>query len=114
MTVNTAYLGLSNQTTAFTSQLSVHGDSVFSGTMTVGDNSGVSLVVGSAASKAPTSTLNVQGARFLSRLTTASATSLILRDGEFAVMFHSGNSCRLCFRSGNSTYTWIATTGGVL
>src|SRR3989304_743927 len=49
-----------------------------------------------------------------SYLTTASATSAILPDGMFGVYFHSGNSCRLCFRSGATTYTLIADTGAVL
>ena len=50
----------------------------------------------------------------LSYATTASATSTILPDGAFGVYFQSVTSARLCFRSGATTYTWIATTGAVL
>lgn len=133
MTVNTAYLG-SGQTTRFTSNVSVDrtltmatgvitaasvsaltvtGASALQGAVAVG-GSGISMVVGSATSQAPVDTLNVAGARFLSRHTTASATSVILRDGEMGIFFESVTSCRLCFRSGVTTYTWIATTGAVL
>lgn len=50
----------------------------------------------------------------LSYATTASATSTILPDGAFGIYFQSVTSARLCFRSGATTYTWIATTGAVL
>lgn len=53
-------------------------------------------------------------AGLLSYQTTASATSAILPDGAFGVYFLSATSCRLCFRSGVTTYTVIATTGAVL
>jgi hypothetical protein len=53
-------------------------------------------------------------ALFYSYHTIASATSAILPDGALGIYFHSGNSCRLCFRSGATTYTIIATTGAVL
>ena len=53
-------------------------------------------------------------ANFLSYQTTASATSAILPDGAFGVYFVSTTSCRLCFRSGNTTYTFLASTGAVL
>ena len=75
---------------------------------------GGNVQVGSSTSLAPSINADLRGARLLSRATTASATSLILNDGEFAVMFQSVTSARLCFRSGNTTYTWIATTGGLL
>ena len=79
-----------------------------------GASFGGTVIVGSPTSQAPVVNLVAQGAHFLSRATTASATSLILADGEFAVMFASATSARLCFRSGSTTYTWIATTGAVL
>lgn len=53
-------------------------------------------------------------ATLLSFHTTASATSVIVPDQGFGIYFHSGNSCRIVFRSGVTTYTWIATTGAVL
>lgn len=53
-------------------------------------------------------------ANFLSYATTASATSLIIADGAFGIYFQSVTSCRLVYRSGNSTYTWLASTAGVL
>lgn len=53
-------------------------------------------------------------AGLLSYQTTASATSLNLPDGAFGIYFESVTSCRLCFRSGATTYTWIATTGAIL
>jgi len=98
MPINTQYVGSGQTATLGVSAWSFGG----------------SVNVGSSTSLLPAVNADVRGARLLSRLTTASATSVILNDGEFAVMFHSGNSCRLCFRSGVSTYTFIATTGGVL
>lgn len=98
--VNTAYLG-SGQTTMFGA-------------------SNVSILTGDliASDVSVTGLGDFQSGRtqagLLSYRTTASATSLILPDGAFGVYFHSGNSCRLCFRSGATTYTIIATTGGVL
>ena len=53
-------------------------------------------------------------AELLSYATTASATSAILPDGAFGVYFRSATSARLVYRSGATTYTWIATTGAVL
>lgn len=52
--------------------------------------------------------------KIFSYQTTASATSLNLPDGCFGVYFESVTSARLCFRSGATTYTWIATTGAIL
>jgi hypothetical protein len=98
MPVNTQYIGSGQTATLGVSAWS------FGGTVNVG----------SSTSLLPAVNADVRGARLLSRATTASATSVILNDGEFAVMFQSATSCRLCFRSGNTTYTWIATTGAVL
>jgi hypothetical protein len=98
MPVNTQYIGSGQTTTLGVSAWS------FGGTVNVG----------SSTSLLPAVNADVRGARLLSRATTASATSVILNDGEMAIMFQSATSCRLCFRSGNTTYTWIATTGGVL
>lgn len=86
------------------------GYNVFTGNVNATSTSTVTL----AGHTVSTSTVNLQSARLLSRATTASATSLIIADGEFAIAFQSVSSCRLVYRSGNTTYTWIATTGAVL
>ena len=100
MPVNTAYIG-SGQTT----MLGPSAVSILSGDLVASDGSFIGI-------------LDLQSGRtqagLRSFLTTASATSAILPDGMFGVYFHSGNSCRLCFRSGATTYTIIATTGAVL
>ena len=98
MPVNTPWLG--------SGQTAIYGISAAS--------FGGTVQVGSSTSLVPSINVDVRGARLLSRLTTASITSAIINDGEFMVGFHSGNSCRLCFRSGATTYTVIATTGAVL
>lgn len=79
------------------------------------------LTVGALATFSATSMRGVAdfhttrtSAGLLSYQTTASATSLVLTDGALGIYFTSVSSCRLCFRSGNTTYTWIATTGAVL
>src|SRR5574341_1134121 len=105
MPVNTAYLG-SQQTTLFTSNVSL----LSQGTLVASDVRTSNISIGGVADFQSGRTQ----AGLLSFRTTASATSAILPDGAFGVYFHSGNSCRLCFRSGATTYTIIATTGGVL
>lgn len=82
--------------------VTARGATTLSGNLTLG---------GTVAS--PT-TFDADGARFLSRVTTASVTSTIIADGELMVGFLSASSCRLCYRSGATTYTIIATTGAVL
>lgn len=51
---------------------------------------------------------------YLSRVTTASASSAVLADGELAIAGVDADSAVLAFRSGNTTYTWSSTTAGVL
>jgi len=100
------------------------GAVVFGSTMSVGGAATLDSTLSVGGLATFTSAVTVRGllnlnsqrtqAGLISYLTTASATSAILPDGAFGVYFHSGNSCRLCFRSGATTYTIIATTGGVL
>jgi hypothetical protein len=59
------------------------------------------------------STIDNAGGVFLSRATTASVTSATLADGEFAIDQVSATSAVLVFRSGGTTYEWIADTGAV-
>lgn len=141
MAMNTPYLGssatvpgnlntsyLSTGLTEVTSALSVWGPVTFLGTMpqfstisaSVGTFTSNVSIGGTLTVKSNISALGGLDAsqttqsKFLSYQTTASATSLILPDGAFGVYFESVTSCRLCFRSGVTTYTWIATTGAVL
>lgn len=107
----------------FGSTMSVTGASSL-GVMSAAGAATFSSTVSIAGATTHTSTASFRGAAdfnsgrtqagLLSYLTTASATSAILPDGAFGIYFHSGNSCRLCFRSGATTYTVIATTGAVL
>ena len=104
--------GITGTTGTLTSTLTVGGAATLSSTLTVGGlttfTSAVTVV----------GALNVNSqhtqATFLSYQTTASATSLIIPDGAFGVYFVSATSCRLCFRSGVTTYTVLASTGAVL
>lgn len=57
--------------------------------------------------------LRTQGVAFLPRLVT-SANSTSLASGEFSVASVSVTSCLFVYRSGNTTFTVIATTGAVL
>ena len=79
-----------------TSSLSVAGIAAFSNTL------------------ASTATVDLQSARLYSRQTTASLTSATLRDGEFAIGAISVSSCILYFRSGNTTYRFIAPIAGAV
>ena len=106
--LNTPYIATG--LTELTSAVSVNGIEGVASSLAVG-----ALAPSFASSyNASTAVLSAQSARFLSRNTTASATSVIQQDGEFLVAFVSATSARLCFRSGVTTYTWIATTGAVL
>jgi len=95
-----------------TSTASIGGAATLTSTASVGGlatfTSGVTVV----------GPLNVNSqhtqANFLSYATTASATSVVIADGAFGIYFQSVTSCRLVYRSGNTTYTWIATTGAIL
>ena len=126
MPVNTAYLSVntsaqSNLNTpwiasglaGFPSQVSIAGVLNASGITSRGAAtlSGNVTLGGTVAS--PT-TFDADGARFLSRVTTASVTSTIIADGEFMVGFLSASSMRLCYRSGATTYSIIATNASVL
>jgi hypothetical protein len=131
--INTPYLvngltginsDLSVPGTVFANSQTIRGTQTVSGAQTFTGAATFSSTVSIAGAVTNTSTASFRGvadfnsgrtqAGLLSFLTTASATSTILPDGAFGVYFHSGNSCRLCFRSGATTYTIIATTGGVL
>lgn len=67
----------------------------------------------SAAQSDQTVIVDARPARVLSRVTTASATSLVLEDGEMAIAAHSGNTAKLVWRSGVTTYQ-STLTGSVL
>lgn len=86
----------------------------FTSTLTVGGiatlTSGI-LVGGTVAS--PVSIV-ATGARFFSRITTASGTSLVNQDGEISVTNLSVTSCTLQYRSGATTYTFRADAASVL
>lgn len=69
------------------------------------------LMGGTVAS--PT-TLNAIGARFFSRVTTASGTSLVNQDGEISVTNLSVTSCTLQYRSGATAYTFRADAASIL
>lgn len=58
--------------------------------------------------------LDLRKARVFSRTTTASASSAVLADGEFAITAIGASSAVLAFRSGNTTYLWSSTTADVL
>jgi hypothetical protein len=74
--------------------------------------SGTSFLVGGESSFSggitSTGTLDATGAKFLSKVTTASLTSLTLADGEFAIGALSATSFAIYFRSGVSTGVIIA------
>lgn len=57
--------------------------------------------------------VNFQSASLRPSAETVSASSTVLDDGEFAVTSVSDSSCVLAFRSGVTTYTFIADTGAV-
>ena len=59
-------------------------------------------------------TLNATFARFFSRQTSASGTSLVNQDGEISITNLSLTSCTLQFRSGATTYTFRADAASVL
>ena len=61
-----------------------------------------------------TSTINAQAAVTLSKQTTASLTSATLKDGEFAIGAVSATSCMIYFRSGVTTYRFLADAATLL
>ena len=61
-----------------------------------------------------TATLNAQAAKFLSKSTTASLTSVTLVDGEMAIGAISATSATIYFRSGVTTYRFIAPVAGAV
>jgi hypothetical protein len=63
---------------------------------------------------ASTATVNLQSAKLLSKQTTASLTSVTLADGEWAVGAISVSSCILYFRSGATTYRFLAPIAGAV
>lgn len=58
--------------------------------------------------------LDTASGKHKSRQTSASLTSVTLADGEFAVGAVSATSAILYFRSGNTTYRWLANSAAVL
>jgi len=101
MPVNTAYLGIAVSATS-------RVNTPYMRTGEAGFPSDVSI-----AGELDQHSMHTQ-AGFRSFHTTASAASTVLPDGAFGIYFESASSCRLCFRSGSTTYTWIADTGAVL
>jgi hypothetical protein len=59
-------------------------------------------------------TIFATGARYFSRVTTASGTSVVNQDGEISVTNLSTTSCTLQYRSGATTYTFRADAASVL
>lgn len=58
--------------------------------------------------------LDLSDAALVSAQTSASASSVVLADGELAVTEVSATSAVIAFRSGVTTYQFIADTGSVL
>lgn len=134
MPMNTPYIGQSSVlTTDFSSDLSVFGTSVFSSdvqffstTSFVGAASLGAATLASTLSVAGVPTfdaeilvvngidMNTSQATFLSRQTSASLTSATLADGELSVGSVSVTSATIYFRSGVTTYEFIADAAGVL
>lgn len=63
-----------------------------------------------------TGTLNTAGntSRHLSKSTTVSASSVVVRDGEFMITNLAAAAAVIAFRSGNTTYQWSTTTATVV
>lgn len=93
---------------ASTASMTVGGIAAFTGAES---HSGAVTFSGAVTS---TATLNTQAAKTLSKQTTASLTSATLADGEFAVGAVSATSCMIYFRSGVTTYRFLAASAAVL
>lgn len=91
-----------------TGTLQVDGPAVVAGQLTT---NGYVTATGEIIS---TGTVNLAAARLLSRQTTVSGTTLVLRDGEIAVTNVSATSATLQFRSGVTVYTFRADAAAVL
>jgi hypothetical protein len=117
LTSDTRSLGSVNTPYILTGATAFNSDVSSTGTLFVGGNAllqSKAVVTSNLSAQAFLDNSQTTQAEFLSFNTTASATSAILPAGAFGIYFVSATSARLCFRSGVTTYTWIATTGAVL
>lgn len=94
--------------------LTVAGLAVLSGTGTLSGTITQSGTLTSTGIIDSNGTLDASGAKFISKTTTASLTSLTLADGEMAIGAVSATSCILYVRSGNTTYRFLAPIAGAV
>jgi hypothetical protein len=79
-------------------------------TTNLGPRVAVSASHGYAHGSIDLGTLDLTEAQTLVRSTVSSASSTVLKDGEFAVVSLAASAATLAFRSGNTVYLWSSTT----